>query len=106
MRRDTEVNHAPRSRFKDKEEIDGSENEIDNWQEVTRPHAFGVILEERRPILSRYAPRTCQAHILLNGGCGRSNAEFEELPLDALCAPEKIVFGHLLDQGNGFAGQL
>ena len=46
----------------------------------------------------------CQADVLLDCVPGNPDAEFYEFTTDALHAPEAVLPGHLLDQGDGLAG--
>jgi hypothetical protein len=45
------------------------------------------------------------ADIFLNGPLGDMQVQLEQLPTDALVAPQRVVFGHLFDQGAHLGGQ-
>jgi len=46
--------------------------------------------------------RACQADVLLDRRPRDPDAEFHEFTTDSLHAPEAILPGHLLDQGDRF----
>ncbi len=100
--RDIIVNDLPRGKVDNEEEIDGSEEQADHGQKVTRPHVFGMILEKNRPSFTWRTGRTRQAQILPNGRYGDLNVQFEQFSTDGFCAPEHGFLGHMLNQANCF----
>ena len=98
------MNNSARTEFDDEEGANLPEEKVDDREKVTRPDHLGVILEECRPILTMGGVGACQADVLLDRRPSDLNSEFHEFAMNALDAPEAILPGHLLDQGDGFAG--
>ena len=46
MCRDVEVNDSPGGQFNNEEEINLVKEKIDDWQEITRPDVFHMIVEK------------------------------------------------------------
>ena len=86
--------------FDDKEGKERAKEEIRDGQEVARPDLMRVVVQEDAPGLRS---RTCRlvVHVLLNGTFGDVDAQFEQLPADALSSPQAIVQRHCFDQRDG-----
>jgi hypothetical protein len=67
--------------------------------EVAGPYFPGVILEESFPILTGSAPDLF--HVFAYGMFVQLDAQFEQLPLDLLRLPERILLRHLPDEVDG-----
>src|SRR5215831_12608 len=61
-------------------------------------------VQESLPGLSMWSFGTHSSHVLLNGALADVDAELEQFAPDALCSPQLIVPGHLLDQGDRLLG--
>jgi len=96
------VNNSPRTEVDDEEGVDLPEEQVDDWEKVTCPDRLGVILDESWPILTVGGVGACQADVLVDGRPRDPDAEFHEFTTDALHAPEAVLPGHLLDQGDRF----
>ena len=65
-------------------------------KEVNRHHGFDVILQERPPVLRWRIPRAYD--VFAHAGLADINTEFEQLAVDAVCAPKWILTAHLPNQ--------
>lgn len=87
-----------RAELYDDEGKQRSEAQIVELQKVARLNALGMVLEEGRPRLTTQARRPGLAHIPLDGPLRDLNADFEQLTVNAIGAPQSVVGSHLLDQ--------
>lgn len=65
---------------------------------------LGVIIEERRPVLTGCLPTSDLTNGFPNCSFGGLHTQFEEFTFDALGAPTEIFLGHSLDQRDRFCG--
>ncbi len=96
--RDADVHHPARAERDHDESVEGPEEQVGDLQEVAGPGLGGVIAEERRPGLPGAARWTGAAHVPLDRGLGDADTQLQQLPADALGAPQPIRGGHLLNQ--------
>ena len=74
-----------------------AEQEIEGLQEVAGPDLVGVVPEKRRPALTRRARFENPPHVFLDCALRHADLQLEQLAANALCSPESILRGHLLD---------
>jgi hypothetical protein len=74
---DADMDHTPCPEFDEEEREERSKEEISHLQEVTGPDMFGVIVQERRPILPSWSWCTNSSHVFLNGALAHMNTEFQ-----------------------------
>ena len=85
--------------FHEHQHIQGlEENGVDDC-EVAGPHLLGMILEKRPPILTGSSPDLF--HVFADGVFVQLDAQFEQLPLNLLGLPERILSSHLSDEVDG-----
>ena len=80
----------------DDETIKGLER--DRWQdkEIDRRVAVGMVPEKRPPALRRGPPTA--AHIPSDRRLGDLEAEFEQLTMNAWCAPQRVRTAHFANE--------
>jgi hypothetical protein len=88
--------------FDDEEAKERTEEEIRHRQEVAGPDLVCMILYEGGPGL-RGGPHAWLTHVLLDRAFRGLNAQFEQLPADALGTSQAIVQRHRLDQRDGLS---
>ncbi len=103
---DADMDHTPCPEFDEEEREERSKEEISHLQEVTGPDIFGVVAQERRPILPSWSWCAHGSHVLLNGPLAHMHAEFQQFPTNPLSSPQSILRCHLPNQGNGFCSYL
>ena len=94
MRRNCEMNDAPAIVCQHQKYVQDLEPDCRYHEEVHRYHA--LIIEKRTPTLRRWFSRS--HHVLGDGWLGDLDAEFQQLPMDARCAPTWVVATHHSNQ--------
>jgi len=105
LARRAQVDAAPRGQFDDEAGAQRPEEQVRDREDVARPAVGGVVAEEGGPRLPARARGAVAAPIGLAGALGRADAHLAELTAAALRAPERILGGHLADQGDGLRRQ-
>ena len=106
MSGDVKVKNTSASDFNDDEDINQLESCRYHDKEVAGDDCFGVIANERHPVLSRvWRTFGCFGHVAPNGPRRNSNSDFEQQLIgNALLAPSRIVYGHFDDELSYFGG--
>ncbi len=86
------MQYPPLSALDHEKEIEQSEHEVDNGQEIPSPDSLRMLLEKDRPGLSRGSVRTHLSHTLLNRGHGYVNSQIEKFPADVLSPQRRLSF--------------
>lgn len=81
-----------------------AEEEVSHGEKVTGPDLLSMGVQERLPGLSMWSCGAHSSHVLLNRPLADADAQLKQFAPDALCSPQSIVPGHLLDQGHGLLG--
>src|SRR5262245_29835959 len=95
MIRDANVQNPTAVVRQHQEDVQDLEADRRDGEEVDGYRGGEVILEERAPRLRRWFPT---AHVLADAALTDVDAEFEQLAMDAWCAPERILAAHSADQ--------
>ena len=98
------MDHFARVQFDDEEGKQRTEEKVSHREKVARPDLLGMSMNERPPRLSLWSCSMNLPHVLLNSAFRNVNAQLEQFASDALCSPESVVPGHLLDQGHRLLG--
>jgi len=80
----------------DQQSIEQSKREGRNHEQVHRRDAVSVIAQERPPALGWRPPTLC--HVFGDRGLPDIDAEFEQLAVDARCAPERVRKAHVANE--------
>ena len=96
------MHHFSGFMFHEDQNIEWFEEDGMDDGEVTSPYFASMILEEGFPILAASSPHLF--HIFANGVFMQLNAQFEQLTLDLLGFPERILLRHLPDEVDGLLG--
>jgi hypothetical protein len=72
---------------------------------VAGPDLLSMRAEEGLPGLPTWPGGAHGSHVLLNGALADAYPQLEQFALDALCSPESVVPGHLLNQGHRLCGE-
>jgi hypothetical protein len=98
--RDADVDDPPCPQLGDDEREERPEPDIGNLHEIAGPDLADVVAQERRPGLPIMRRRARLVHVALDRALRDRDPEFEQLAPDAVSAPQPVVGGHLLDEGN------
>ena len=85
MRCDADMDNAAPIVCQHQKYVQDLEPDYRYHEEVHRYHALHMIIEKRTPTLRRWFSRS--HHVLGDRGLGDLDAEFEQLAMDARCAP-------------------
>jgi len=100
------VDDAPRAQFGDKKGEQRPEEQVMDLEEVAGPNIFGVIPDEGSPRWAGQTGRTRLTDVALDGSLGDLDVQLEQLASNAIRAPQPIVGGHLLNQGDRLSWDL
>lgn len=96
------MNNPPCLQLDDDEDVKRPEQQIVDDRKIARPDVAGVILEEGGPGLTR--PAASLWHISLDRPFANFDAQLEQFPANALCAPQSVLSRHLFDEADDFLG--
>src|SRR5215472_10581976 len=102
---DADVDHSAGVQFDNEEGEQRAEEEIGDREEVAGPDLLSMGVEEGLPGLSTWPGGAHGSHVLLNGPLADAYPQLEQFASDALCSPESVVPGHLLNQGHRLCGE-
>src|SRR5262249_17370230 len=78
------------------EDVEHLETDRRDREEVDGHGRRQVTVQERAPRLRRWPPAA--THVLADAGFSNVNAEFQQLTVDAWCAPQRVLSTHSLNQ--------
>ena len=94
---DADVDHSAGVQFDNEEGEQRAEEEIGDREEVAGPDLLSMGVEEGLPGLPTWPGGAYGSHVLLNGPLADAYPQLEQFASDALCSPEPVVPGHLLN---------
>jgi len=96
MRRDVEVNHAATIMRENEEDVENTEGDCRDGEEIDRGKLLGVVFQKCSPSLrGRFG---MSDHVLSDGCLGDIDTKFEQFAVDSRCSPEGISFAHGADE--------
>jgi hypothetical protein len=93
-----DMDHPPRCEVYEEERVDLAEQEVMGLDEVADPHAFGMILQERRPTLAAATAAANTAHVLLGRPLADLDPDLEQFAADTLGTPQLSSRRHVADE--------